>query len=247
MNQLKALVVDDETDIQRIICDELISQNWEAKGVGDGLLALEQLKNEKYDVIISDISMPKMDGLELLREVRKTDKRVVFVLMSAVVTLPLWEGYALGANAFFGKPFPIHDLTRLLVRMQLPARQRWAGAGKKTDEFKISNHIELDNGEISENFSLGSGGMFVNPGSQNAVKDQILSFRVNMPRFVLEGIGMVMWTRRPGNPNLAPGLGIEFLYLEDSCRELVASLVIRSQVKAFIPAGAIVKKIAGES
>jgi hypothetical protein len=115
------------------------------------------------------------------------------------------------------------------------------------DQFKISNHIELDDGEISENFSLGSGGMFVNSRSQNASKGQILSFRVNTSSFVLEGVGKAVWTRRPGNPNLAPGLGIEFLYLEDSCRQVVASLVKQSQVKAFIPGGAIVRKAAVES
>lgn len=237
MNQPRALIVDDEIDLREAICDELRDENWLVESAGDGQLALAKLKEEQFDVIISDIRMPKVDGLNLLRSVRKTDANIVFVLMSAYADIPIWEGYAQGANAFFGKPFRIQELEDLLGRMRLPIQQRWGEAEKNRWQWPVVNHIELNVGKSFENFSLGRGGMFVDPGVHSVRNGQILSFCVKTSNFPLEGLGKVLWKRGPGEDGLAPGLGVEFLFLEESCRGIVTEAIEKSRERAFVPRG----------
>lgn len=237
MTQFRVLLVDDENDLIDTLREELSYKGWLTDLANDGLMGLEIFKQKKFDIVISDVRMPKADGIQLLTAVRAIDRKVPFVLMSAFADIPFWEGYALGANAFVGKPFRIDILLDLLERLKIPLEQQWMDRENIWKGAKPIQHIVMDGKVNTEIFSLGRGGMFINPGSNSLLKGQLLSFLITTPRFVLEGIGKVLWRRGGGTKGLGPGLGVEFLYLKEPGRSLIAGIIEQSSEKAYIPRG----------
>ena len=70
----KILVIDDEEIIRKFLKIHLVKNGFEVKEAADGEQAMEQLKKDNFDLIISDIIMPKKNGLEVLQEVRSNPK-----------------------------------------------------------------------------------------------------------------------------------------------------------------------------
>lgn len=239
MSPYRALLVDDEEELRETLREELSSENWSVNEARDGQEALDLLRDRHYDIIVSDIRMPKVDGLQLLTQLRARDRHVTFVLMSAYADIPYWEGYALGADAFFGKPFRIQELEDLLDRVKKPKELRWMDIENTRKTWKISQHVVVEYRPQSHNFSIGRGGMFIDPGTNSVRKGQLLSFQVNLPKFILEGIGKVLWRRGPGEGGLAAGIGVEFLYLEEPGRSLIIDSIEQSEEKSYIPRGAL--------
>jgi two-component system KDP operon response regulator KdpE len=75
------LVVDDEPQITRVLKTTLSAQGYSIRSAGDGVRALEEMKNWSPDLVITDLRMPNMDGLELCRKVR-TQSRVPIIVLS---------------------------------------------------------------------------------------------------------------------------------------------------------------------
>jgi CheY-like chemotaxis protein len=241
MSKVRTLVVDDEAELRKSLRDELLMDGWDVDDAEDGLMALQKMEKQNFDVVIADVRMPNLDGWSLLRKVRTKDLKTIFVIMSAYADTPPWEAYALGADAFFGKPFRISDLEELMRRMSLPMLDRWGDAERQQARWELSDHIDVDVSKHPENFSLGRGGMFISGETQSVRKGGILSFRVTTADLVLEGIGKVRWKRGTQEEGLAPGLGVEFLYLHDSCRSMITQAIAKSKEKAFIPRGTLLK------
>jgi CheY-like chemotaxis protein len=233
------LIVDDEADLRKALRDELAIDGWSVEEAEDGIVALQQLEKQPFEVVVCDIRMPNLDGWSLLRQVREKDLKTIFVIMSAYADIPLWEPYALGADALVGKPFRISELEDLIRRMRLPTLERWGDAEPHEARWEVADHIEVDVSKHPENFSLGRGGMFVSVEMPGIRRGGITSFRVTTPEWVLEGIGKVRWKRGADKEGLAPGLGVEFLYLNDSCRSRITQAIAKSKEKAFIPRGTI--------
>lgn len=68
------LVVDDSSTMRRILCNTIRTIGYEATAAEDGLDALEKIKSQKFDVIMTDWNMPKMNGLELLQKLRAMEE-----------------------------------------------------------------------------------------------------------------------------------------------------------------------------
>lgn len=241
MEQLKILIVDDEAELRKSLREELVVTGWTVEEAEDGLAALRRLVTENFDVVVCDVRMPNLDGWNLLRQVREKDLKTVFVIMSAYSDIPSWEPYALGADAVFGKPFRILELEEFIKRMMLPMAERWGAAERQRMKWEITDHIEVDVSQDLEKFSFGRGGMFLNTEQLNIRKGGILSFLITTPEFVLEGLGKVRWKRGANAEGLAPGLGVEFLYLKDSRHSPIIQAIAKSKEKASIPRGALGK------
>lgn len=241
MGPLKTLIVDDEVELRKSLREELVATGWDVDEAEDGLAALGRLATESFNVVVCDVRMPNLDGWSLLRQTRDKDLKTIFVIMSAYADIPSWEPYALGADAVFGKPFRIHELEEFVKRMVLPMAERWGDAERERAGWEITDHIEVDVTQDPGNFSFGRGGMFLNTELLHIRKGGILSFCVTTPEFVLEGIGRVRWKRGTNATGLAPGLGVEFLYLKDSQRSPIIQAIAKSKEKAFIPRGALRK------
>jgi len=108
MTNKKILVVDDEEIIRKTIRIHLGKMGYELKEAIDGVDALKKLGEEKFDLLICDILMPKKNGWEVLKELRSnpsTKDMPVIVLTAKTRDEDMFRGYDLGANYFMTKPF----------------------------------------------------------------------------------------------------------------------------------------------
>jgi CheY-like chemotaxis protein len=231
------LVVDDELDVLETLCEEFYLKNWEVQGVRESRHALEFLRAQNFDVVVCDLVMPEIDGLSLLREVRKKDLDIIFVLMSGYNVVPLWDCFDSGATEVLGKPFRFQVLSELVHRMQMPMWERWGASGKQLCAGKIVNHISISIEDENQVLCLGRSGIFIAPGNIGRVlRGDVVSFSIKSPHWLLEGAGKIQWTRQSSS-GLPAGLGIEFLHLEDSCRKYIIQTIEKCAFKAVIPSG----------
>ncbi len=112
---VKILVVDDDKAINSIVCNALSLGGYEACGKFNGVQALEAVESGTFDMIITDVMMPEMDGFELARRVRNYDKQIPILFMTALDDKPSKQlGYRLGIDDYVVKPF---DCDLLLLRV----------------------------------------------------------------------------------------------------------------------------------
>ena len=82
---VKILVVDDDKAINSIVCNALSLGGYEACGKFNGVQALEAAESGTFDMIITDVMMPEMDGFELARRVRNYDKQIPILFMTCLL------------------------------------------------------------------------------------------------------------------------------------------------------------------
>ena len=113
------LIVDDEQSYRQLLSLVFEEQGNSIRTAMNGRQALELLHAEPADVIISDVKMPDMDGIEMLRAVRETLPDVGVILMTAFASVETArEAFKLGADDFIQKPFDVEEL-KLIVRKTL--------------------------------------------------------------------------------------------------------------------------------
>ena len=102
------LIVDDEEDLLDICVDSFEMENFKTFSATNGLLALEILKNQKVDVVVSDSFMPEMNGEELLDEIMKLEgPKPLFYLSTGAIDTDEKDLISKGATALISKPFDI--------------------------------------------------------------------------------------------------------------------------------------------
>ena len=107
---MKILVVDDEELIRNVIKEYLMMENYTVDEAGDGQEAIEKAKNNDYNLIIMDIMMPKMDGYQACKEIKK-NKNVPFIMLSArSEEYDKLIGFDLGIDDYVTKPFSPKEL-----------------------------------------------------------------------------------------------------------------------------------------
>ena len=110
-NAIRVLIVDDEDDFRETIVKRLNARKLLAEGANSGIKALAVLKEKEFDVMVLDVKMPDMDGIETLRHVKKMtpDVEVIMLTGHASVEFGL-KGMQLGAFDYIMKPAPINEL-----------------------------------------------------------------------------------------------------------------------------------------
>jgi YesN/AraC family two-component response regulator len=118
---IKILFVEDEESLLTIITDTLTKLQANFVTAQNGKIALEKIKEHNdFDLVVTDINMPIMNGLELIEEVRKTNKELPFVIMSAH-TEPEYIEHAnsLGVTNYLLKPFDFIKFINLVAELNL--------------------------------------------------------------------------------------------------------------------------------
>jgi len=109
------LVVDDEAIVRDIISDVLVEVGYRVHTAENGMEALEKIKDEPPDLIITDMKMPKMGGMELLHEINRLKNRFTTVMMTGFATVEsAVEAIKQGAYDYIMKPFQFADLLRVV-------------------------------------------------------------------------------------------------------------------------------------
>ncbi|RLQ89978.1 response regulator transcription factor [Falsibacillus albus] len=117
----RILVVEDENQIARILKIELEYEGYEAVIANDGKSGLQKALEEKFDLILLDVMLPELNGLEVLRKIRKEKNALPIILLTARnMTMDKVAGLDLGANDYITKPF---EMEELLARVRSSLRQ----------------------------------------------------------------------------------------------------------------------------
>ncbi len=126
----KVLIAEDDSDSFNILKRTFSLQGWEVDGASNGLEALEKLKKNDYDVLMTDLIMPEMNGMKLIERIRMDLKQSPLVILFSAFNDPDMKkrAYELGAFEFFSKPV---DFKRLFQRLfeglksrRIPANQK---------------------------------------------------------------------------------------------------------------------------
>jgi len=136
MTQARILVVDDESQITRVLRTTLSSQRYDVRVANDGETALEIMKDWFPDLVITDISMPNMDGLALCHQLRTRSQVPIIVLSVKEDDSTKVKALDLGADDYVTKPF---SMTELLARVR--ANLRRAPAIEETTAIEVGDFI----------------------------------------------------------------------------------------------------------
>ena len=127
----KVLVVDDETDFLKTLVNRLGKRNLEVRGVESGEKALDILNERIFDVVILDVKMPGMDGVDVLREIKRKWPLIEVIMLTGHANMEVAvQGMELGAFDYLMKPMDIDDL---LYKVQDAQKK------KSIQEDKIKN------------------------------------------------------------------------------------------------------------
>ncbi|MBI5379090.1 MAG: response regulator [Nitrospirae bacterium] len=113
----RILVVDDEEDICRLLTESLRREGFQVAAARSGREALTLVEQEPPDLIILDLAMPEMDGIETLRRLRERGVTAKVLILTAYGTAQrAREAMALGVREFIGKPFDLDRLIRIVAQ-----------------------------------------------------------------------------------------------------------------------------------
>lgn len=104
------LIVDDEQDIAELISDVLKEEGFETTIKNDGYSAIEAIKNTKYDLILLDIMMPNISGIETCNKIRETVSCPIIFVSAKNQLVDKIVGFEIGADDYITKPFVIEEL-----------------------------------------------------------------------------------------------------------------------------------------
>lgn len=236
----RVLILDDESDLTKMLQQFFQMRGIDSYTFNDPVQALDAVRKLKIDVVVSDIRMPKMNGLAFLTEIRKLhfyEPGVVFI-----------SGYPeeygveslldLGAFAFLEKPVDLEKLYRLIWEYVFGNQSRADGA-------EDAATIQLGNVRITDG-QIGFGGFFLSqkdvderPGLRLEPGRQVeLEFQLTGTPDSHRAVCEVVWKRNEGSDKeKGSGYGLKFVELAAPARRQVLDHVRTNNILSFIPRG----------
>ena len=140
------LIIEDEENIARFMELELKYENYDVTISTDGRLGLEEVKNNNYDLIILDIMLPKINGLEVCKKIREFSEIPIIMVTAKSDVSDIVMGLDFGADDYLTKPFNMEELIARIRRL----------LKKKANEYNkvfVLGNLELNNGnrEVKRN------------------------------------------------------------------------------------------------
>lgn len=128
----KILIVEDEAQLARFVQLELEHEDYETEVAGDGRKGLELAESGSFDLILLDIMLPELNGLEVLRRLRKSGKDTPVIMLTARDSvMDKVSGLDMGADDYITKPFAIEEL---LARIRVTLRQHKPSQDEPSDK-----------------------------------------------------------------------------------------------------------------
>lgn len=137
----KILVVDDEAQITRVLRTSLRAHRYEIRTAADGISALDTFHDWKPNLIITDLQMPEMNGIELCREIRKISNIPIIVLSVKGEEKTKVEALDAGADDYITKPFGIEEL---LARVRAALRRFSSNPAEETPSILTDGDFRID-------------------------------------------------------------------------------------------------------
>lgn len=144
MNKEKILIVEDESKIARVVQLELEYEGYETMTAHTGKEGLRLLEQHEWDLVLLDIMLPELNGIEVLRRMRSTGNVTPVILLTARDSIPdKVSGLDQGANDYMTKPFKIEELLAR-IRALLRTRQQFMQTEKLDDEVLVIGELSLN-------------------------------------------------------------------------------------------------------
>jgi two-component system copper resistance phosphate regulon response regulator CusR len=169
---MRILVIEDEARIQAFLTRGLEAEGYSVVAAGDGRQGLDLATATRWDLVVLDLLLPGLNGLQILRELRRTKPELPVVILSARSDVQTkLRGFELGATDYLAKPFSLDELlARIRVRLRgaaafgdehvlrggnvvLDVARRQAAVGDRTAdlsdrEFRLLHHLLVHAGEV---------------------------------------------------------------------------------------------------
>lgn len=139
------LIVEDESKIARFVSLELVHEGYKTTCVADGREALDMALGNDYDLIILDVMLPSLNGIEVLRRLRQSKDTPVIILTARDAVVDKVSGLDLGANDYMTKPFAIEEL---LARIRVALKRKNAVKAEVYEHGKL----KVDVGSVTVSY-----------------------------------------------------------------------------------------------
>lgn len=150
---MKILLIDDDVNLGKVIGHQLKQRNYDVVTFSDGKAALSSFASENFDIVITDIQMPEISGIEILKKIRTYNSETVVIMITAYSSVDnAIEACRLGADDYISKPF---GQEQLLFTIAKAVKLRRLEAENKelhtelTDKFKFNNMV-AESGTMQE-------------------------------------------------------------------------------------------------
>lgn len=184
----RILVVDDESDITAVLADILIEQGYQVETAGDGKAAWKKFQADPFDLVVTDLKMPEMGGLDLLRRIQESKSRALVVIMTGFATVETAiEALKIGAFDYILKPFKVGELLKIVQRAMDRVR------------------LEAENLQLKEQLSLLRLSEAV---ASSLSLDEVLSIVVEAALKEVDADGVELLFRPPGSREFSRRLGL---------------------------------------
>jgi two-component system response regulator RegX3 len=142
----KLLIVEDEPAIQTGLVDVFVFHGFVVEAVGDGKAGLEKALTGQFDLVILDIMLPSMNGLDVCQAIREVDREQPIIMLTAKVSdEDIIQGLRLGADDYVAKPFSV---AQLVLRVEAVLRRAKPTPDLPT-RIQLGKDVQLDAGTLS--------------------------------------------------------------------------------------------------
>jgi DNA-binding response OmpR family regulator len=138
----RILLVDDEQAVQTLLTYPLRKEGYEVVTAADGQTALDRFSERRFDLVVLDIMLPKLDGIEVCRRIRTRSQVPIIMLTAKGDEVDKVVGLEMGADDYITKPFSVREF-RSRVKAAL-RRGKMAGAGESQGEPISAGDLEID-------------------------------------------------------------------------------------------------------
>lgn len=152
MEQAKILVVDDEKEIRDLVGIYLRNEGYEVMLAGTGVEALKMIQEQKLDLIVLDVMMPEVNGIDACMEIRKTSNVPIIMLSAKTEDIDKIMGLSVGADDYLAKPFnPLELIAR--VKAQLRRFTKLNAFSKEREDLLEEDELTMDlaDGKVYKN------------------------------------------------------------------------------------------------
>jgi DNA-binding response OmpR family regulator len=226
------LLVDDEPDLRSIIAEWFRREGCNLLVAEDGAQALGIISANKIDVVVSDVRIPVMDGITLLKKVKTSGYKssVMFVSGFTDVIKPR-ESYDLGVEAVMSKPVERRHLIAAVTRILAERGELWRFPPSEKPEAILDATFDSLASTLRQGLlALGRGGFCIKSTQRLAEGrvDLLLEFRVDKRK--VTGQGIVRWI-----DSAEAQIGVEITYIDEPNRAWILSMTEPNTSISFIP------------
>jgi two-component system response regulator BaeR len=146
----RILIVEDETDLAQILAEYLQRDGFVATTIADGLVAMAELRRAPPELLLLDLMLPGMDGISILRELRKTSELPVIMVTARTEEIDRLLGLELGADDYVCKPYSPREV---VARVKSVLRRTQGAANAVAGSTPHRSALEIDAGALQARFA----------------------------------------------------------------------------------------------